>query len=57
MSMRKGQPLVATRAEELMPRELPLEVPDTPPRALRPQPPGAAERIREKLRRWLEEEL
>lgn len=55
--MRKGQPLVATRAEELMPRELPLEVPDTPPRALRPQPPGAAERIREKLRRWLEEEL
>jgi hypothetical protein len=57
MSMRKGQSSVSTRAEEYTPRELPLEIPDTPPRVLRPSPPGPAARIREKLRRWLEEEM
>jgi len=55
--MRKGQQSVSTRAEEFTPRELPLEVPENPPRALPPPPSGPATRIREKLRRWLEEEM
>lgn len=56
--MGKGQPSISTRTETFTPRELPLRAPDdAPPRPVRPPPPGAAERIRERLRRWLEEEM
>lgn len=55
--MGKGQTSISTRTEEFTPRELPLKAPDTPPREMRPPPPGPAERIRERLRRWLEEEM
>ena len=56
--MGKGQPSISTRTETFTPRELPLRAPDAPSaRPLRPPPPGPAERLREKLRRWLEEEM
>jgi hypothetical protein len=57
MSMGKGQPSISTRTETFTPRELPLTVPETPRLPLRPPPPGPADRIRERLRRWLEEEM
>jgi hypothetical protein len=57
MSMGKGKPSISTQTEAFTPRELPLRAPDAPPRPLPPPPPGAAERIREKLRRWLEEAM
>jgi hypothetical protein len=57
MSMGKGQPSISTRTETFTPRELPLRAPDAQPLPIRPPPPGAAERIRERLRRWLEEEM
>ncbi len=56
-AMRKTVPSLSTRTEEFAPRELPLE----PPMA--PQPPvpspenRTADRIKEALLRWLEEEL
>jgi hypothetical protein len=57
MSMGKAEQAV-TRSETLTPRELPLPAPNAPPPlAIRPPPPGPGARIREKLRRWLEEEM
>jgi hypothetical protein len=55
--MRKPLPSVSTRTREFTPRELPLLKPsEPPPRAeLRERPP--AERIKDALLRWLEEEL
>ncbi|HEX9400718.1 MAG TPA: hypothetical protein VF912_11465 [Anaeromyxobacter sp.] len=54
--MRKPQPSLSTRTEEFSPRELPLPAPVSPP-----QISGAerrpADRIKEALLRWLEEEL
>jgi hypothetical protein len=55
--MRKPLPSLSTRTEEFTPRELPLPSPtEAPPRAtIREQRP--AERIKDALLRWLEEEL
>jgi hypothetical protein len=55
--MRKPSPSISTRTREFTPLELPLLRPsDPPPRAeLRERPP--ADRIKEALLRWLEEEL
>ena len=54
--MRKPSPSISTRTSEFTPLELPLRRPDPPPRAeLRERPP--ADRIKEALLRWLEEEL
>mgnify|MGYP003508739688 CR=1 FL=1 len=55
--MRKPLPSVSTRTREFTPRELPLLKPSEPPaRAeLHERPP--AERIKDALLRWLEEEL
>jgi hypothetical protein len=55
--MRKPSPSLSTRTREFTPLELPLLRPSEPhPRAeLRERPP--AERIKEALLRWLEEEL
>jgi hypothetical protein len=54
--MRKPQRTVATRTEEIAPAELPLPAPAVPPPAplLERRP---ADRIKEALLRWLEEEL
>jgi hypothetical protein len=54
--MRKPLPSLSTRTEEFAPRELPLPAPAAPP------PPSLAERrpadrIKEALLRWLEEEM
>ncbi len=55
--MRKPLPSFSTRTEEFSPRELPLRVPSDPPRPpVRIERP-AAERIKDALLRWLEEEL
>jgi hypothetical protein len=55
--MRKPSVSLSMRTEEFTPRELPLEVPENPPpKAPRP-PRRAADRIKEALLRWLEEEL
>jgi hypothetical protein len=54
--MRKPQPSLSTRTEEFSPRELPLPVPSTPPAAVVPDR-RPADRIKEALLRWLEEEL
>jgi hypothetical protein len=55
--MRKPSPSVSTRTREFTPRELPLlEPPRPPPRAELPERPPA-ERIKDALLRWLEEEL
>ena len=56
--MRKPIPSLSTRTEEFSPRELPLRVPSEP--AIRPPPHRErppADRIKEALLRWLEEEL
>jgi hypothetical protein len=54
--MRKTLPSLSTRTEEFSPRELPLPAPSAPPPALvREQRP--ADRIKEALLRWLEEEM
>jgi hypothetical protein len=55
--MRKPQPSLFTKTREFTPRELPLHEPPE-----RPVPPPAwerhpAERIKEALLRWLEEEM
>jgi hypothetical protein len=55
--MRKPSVSLSTRTDEFTPRELPLEVSDNPP-PKRPRPPRrAADRIKEALLRWLEEEM
>jgi hypothetical protein len=55
--MRKPLPSISTRTEEFAPRELPLPPPSEvpPPRALGERRP--ADRIKEALLRWLEEEM
>ena len=54
--MRKPLPSLSTRTEEFTPRELPLPTPADPPRAtIRERRP--ADRIKDALLRWLEEEL
>jgi hypothetical protein len=55
--MRKPLPSISTRTREFTPLELPLLRPqDPPPRAELPVRPPA-DRIKEALLRWLEEEL
>ncbi len=54
--MRKPQRSVGTRTEEIAPPELPLPAPALPPPAPLPQR-RPADRIKEALLRWLEEEL
>lgn len=55
--MREPLPSISTRTREFAPRELPLlRLPEPPPPAEpRDRPP--AERIKDALLRWLEEEL
>jgi hypothetical protein len=54
--MRKPLPSLSTRTEEFTPRELVLPAPSAPPPPiLRPERP--ADRIKQALLRWLEEEL
>ena len=55
--MRKPAPSLSTRTEEFVPRELPLRAPQEPPRPLPAPEPRAADRIKDALLRWLEEEL
>jgi hypothetical protein len=55
--MRKPLPSLSTRTEEFAPRELPLPAaPETPPLRT-PQERRPADRIKEALLRWLEEEM
>jgi hypothetical protein len=46
--------LVLDHAER---RDLPLRAPENPPRPLAVPPPRAADRIKDALLRWLEEEM
>ncbi len=55
--MRKPAPALTTRTEESDRGELPLTAPSAPPRSHLHPPNRAAERIREALLRWLDEEL
>ncbi len=55
--MRKPAISLSTRTEELAPRELPLRASQEPPRPLPRTEPRAADRIKDALLRWLEEEL
>ena len=52
----KPQPSLSTRTEEFSPRELPLPAPSAPPTAAVPDR-RPADRIKEALLRWLEEEM
>jgi hypothetical protein len=54
--MRKAQRSVTTRTEEIAPAELPLPAPTVPPPLPLPER-RPADRIKEALLRWLEEEL
>ncbi len=55
--MRKPLPSISTRTREFTPLELPLlRPPERPPRAALPERPPA-DRIKDALLRWLEEEL
>ncbi len=54
--MRKTQPLVTTRTPEPARAELPLAVPAVPPASTLPGR-RPADRIKEALLRWLEEEM
>jgi hypothetical protein len=54
--MRKAQTLVSTRTPEPSRRELPLAAPDVPPPPTVPER-RPADRIKEALLRWLEEEM
>jgi hypothetical protein len=54
--MRKPLPLTVTRTPELPRGELTLAPPDAPPPAVIPER-RPADRIKEALLRWLEEEL
>ena len=55
--MRKPQPSLSTRTEEFSPRELPLPAPSAPPPAAALPERRPADRIKEALLRWLEEEM
>jgi hypothetical protein len=55
--MRKPLPSLSTRTEEFTPRELPLRQPSAPsPQAALPER-RPADRIKDALLRWLEEEM
>lgn len=54
--MRKPQPSLSTRTDEFSPRELPLTAPALPPPAPLPDR-RPADKIKDALLRWLEEEL
>lgn len=54
--MRNPQPSLSTRTEEFSPRELPLPAPAVPAPVTVPDR-RPADRIKEALLRWLEEEL
>jgi hypothetical protein len=54
--MRKPQPLASTRTQDLSRRELPLTAPPVPPPPVLPKL-RPADRIRDALLRWLEEEM
>ncbi len=55
--MRKTLPSLSTRTEEFTPRELPLPAPAGPPPLIAERERRPADRIKEALLRWLEEEL
>jgi hypothetical protein len=56
--MRKPMPSLSTRTEEFAPRELPLKPADAPPTRPVPIPRNrTADRIKDALLRWLEEEM
>ena len=55
--MRKTQPSLSTRTEEFAPRELPLPAPTPPPTATVVEERRPADRIKDALLRWLEEEM
>jgi hypothetical protein len=50
-------PSLSTRTEEFTPRELPLRAPSAPPPEVHLPERRPADRIKEALMRWLEEEL
>jgi hypothetical protein len=50
-------PSLSTRTEEFAPRELPLRAPSAPPPEVHVPQRRAADRIKDALLRWLEEEL
>jgi hypothetical protein len=54
--MRKQAPPVSTRTQEIARRELPLASPPAPPPPTVPER-RPADRIKEALLRWLEEEM
>ena len=55
--MRKPLPSISTRTEEFTPRELALPAPVEPPPFAGARDRRPADRIKEALLRWLEEEL
>jgi len=55
--MRKTLPSLSTRTEEFAPRELPLPAPTPPPTAAVAEERRPADRIKDALLRWLEEEM
>jgi hypothetical protein len=55
--MRKPQPSLSTRTEECARQELPLPAPTLPPPAAPLPDLRPADKIKEALLRWLEEEL
>jgi hypothetical protein len=57
LRMRKTLPSLSTRTEEFTPHELPLPAPAGPPPLIAERERRPADRIKEALLRWLEEEL
>ncbi len=55
--MRKPLPSMSTRTEEFAPSELPLPAPADPPPSAAARDRRPADRIKEALLRWLEEEM
>ncbi len=55
--MRKPSPSVSMRTQEFTPLELPLLRPSPPPPMAHPPERPPADRIKDALQRWLEEEL
>ncbi len=55
--MRKPHPSVSTRTEEFEPFELPLKQPSEPRRDVILRERRPADRIKDALLRWLEEEM
>jgi hypothetical protein len=55
--MRRPSPSLSTRTEEFTPRELVIPERPEPPPALHVREQRPADRIKEALMRWLEEEL